>query len=89
MNRAYSPDEKKFIVFLGLVLETLAETGKGIEGHLYAALMSQMDLSFFNSIVAGLVRIGAITKRGHVLTITDSGRETAAKISAGRAKAGV
>ena len=71
------------IRIVAVLITGLAETGAGREGIIYAGLMSVCDLDTFQSIVTILVDGGLIKRgAGHLLTITGSGRELAAKIEA-------
>jgi hypothetical protein len=56
-------------------IETVLAVGSAIRelksvpsGHLYARLMGHMNLETYNKIIGILVKTGAVTNEGHLLT---------------------
>lgn len=67
------------------ILETLTEKidGTGMpSGHMYAALMGMIDLFEYQSIIAGLQRVGLIDVSHHYVTATPKARAMMAKAGA-------
>jgi len=76
-------NESKLAVLVATVISSLDETtGEVREGILYAGLMAHVSYEEFMSLVAVLVKIGAV-ERGpqFLLTLTDKGRELAKKLA--------
>ena len=71
-----------------LILASVCESSSmgAPEGHLYAALMGQMNLDTFNMLVAFIVRQGWVTKSGNVLRPTAKGRDLGEKVNAALAR---
>ena len=73
------------------ILETLAEgEGWAPEGHCYAALMvGGATLEDWQAVVSVMTRMGVVTREGgHVIRITDKGRDLSARFAAERAANG-
>ena len=69
-------DRKKMIMYLAVLIETVESSTFGApEGHLYAAFMTHMTLDDFLSLVGTAVSGGLVTRKTHVLQITQKGRD--------------
>jgi len=76
-------NESKLAILLATVISSLDEGGgETREGILYAGLMSHCDIGEFNTLVAALLRMGAV-ERGpqHLLKLTEKGRQIAKKLA--------
>jgi predicted transcriptional regulator len=86
-------DNRKLAVLFAAILETLHETCKtsedyAPEGVMYAGLMGEVGLMEFQNILGVLEKHGDIRRaKGHVVYITEQGRELARKCQAARASA--
>lgn len=49
------------------ISDTIKEAGTVPAGTLYASLMGVMSLSQFDTVIGALVKVGKITRQGHML----------------------
>jgi hypothetical protein len=58
---------------VAIIRDAVQEAGeRGIpSGHLYAMVMGSMSLNVYQSIIAGMVDVGLITNKGHLLKIKE------------------
>lgn len=57
-----------YIQIVKAIAETIKELGSVPSGHLYAMVMSKMDIHMYNNIITLLKKNGFITEEYHVLT---------------------
>lgn len=60
--------EKAALQVVLAVGSAIKELGSVPSGHLYARLMGQMSLETYTKIINILVKTGAVTNEGHLLT---------------------
>jgi hypothetical protein len=80
-------EKRALLLYIKAIVETVAEVdqtspygGVGTPGgHLYAALMSVMDLQSFNAVMGNLVKTGLLTHSNQCYFITPAGRTFLAK----------
>lgn len=76
-------DRKQANIYLATILTTVGDIPEGApSGHLYAALMGQMSLDDYQMIIGVCKGGNLMTESGHVLQLTDKGKDLVKQIKA-------
>ena|SRR5712664_908935 len=67
------------LLLMDLLIEAIEASGdRGIpEGHIYAAVMSKVELSVFQGVIDSFVEQGNVTRTNHLLKLTEKGKKHA------------
>ena len=77
-------DRKQANIYLATILTTVGDMGEqgAPSGPLYAALMGQMSLDDYQMIIGVCKGGNLMTESGHVLQLTDKGKDLVKQIKA-------